>query len=134
MKYAFIPGLVFLIACGSPGNQLEDKKQTLDMHYIAWACDCANWATAKDMAKYGNTDYLDKYCVYVEPASPKLALPDTIGCSNDEVIFTGQFYQEKGFPKGFKSEEPVDKARVFRYTAYKIIKSNYHEAIISAKE
>jgi len=59
-----------------------------------------------------------------------VALPDTLGFTGDIVQFTGQYYLNKGFPKGYRrTEEPVDKAKVFRYTAYKIIKSNYRESI-----
>jgi len=125
MKPFFITALLFLSACGSLTNKLEDKKQTLTMHYIAWACDCANWVSNEDIAKHRNADDFDKYCVYIEPASPELALPDTIGCSNDVVRFTGQFYRNIGFPHGYKSGEMPEKARVFRYTKFKIIESNY---------
>jgi hypothetical protein len=127
MKQLSLLSLVFFCACGSLTNKLEDKKQIITMRYIAWACDCANWVSQKDIAKYGNTDYLDKYCVYVEPATPELALPDSIGCSNDVVVFTGSFYKNKGFPKGYKSDEMPEKARVFRYTRFKIVQSNYRE-------
>ena len=123
-------------SCLSKTKKLEDKVQTIRFHYIAWACDCANWATGSDIAKYQDNqgDQLADHSVFIEPANPAQSLPDTIGYTGDIILLTGQYYIEKGFPKNFRSEEPVDKARVFRYTAYKIIKSNHHEAIVSAKE
>jgi hypothetical protein len=99
----------------------------MDLSYISWACDCANWATSSDLAKYEG-DKLADHCVYVEPASPSLVLPDFIGYNSDRVRFTGQFYIDKGFPEGYSSPEVPEPARVFRYTSYQILQSNFAEA------
>lgn len=122
-------------ACSLGTKKLEDKIHTVRFHYIAWACDCANWATGNDIARYQDKDdQLAEHSVFIEPANPALTLPDTLGYNGDIILFTGQYYVEKGFPRNFRSEEPVDKAKVFRYTAYKIIKSNHRAAITSAQE
>lgn len=119
-------------ACSLGTKKLEDKVQTVRFHYIAWACDCANWATGSDIDRYAdNGDQLAEHSVFIEPANPALTLPDTLGYNGDIILFTGQYYVEKGFPRNFRSEEPVDKAKVFRYTAYKIIKSNHRAAAIA---
>ena len=95
-----------------------------------WACECANWATVEDINKYKDTGKLSEQCYFIEPADKSIILSDTLGYSDDIVQFTGQFYIEKGFPKDYiKGEEVVDKAKVFRYTSYKIIKSNYRDFI-----
>lgn len=131
---AFI--LTVFYSCSSHPKNLEAKVQTVRFHYMAYACDCAQWVTAGDIAKYQDdqAEKLDANSVFIEPADPALTVPDTIGVMGDIILLTGQYYVEKGFPKNYRSEQPVDKARVFRYTAYKIIKSNLHEAITAAKE
>jgi hypothetical protein len=137
VKHIITAFILFAFSSCSPGTKkLEDKVQSVRFHYIAWACDCANWATGSDIAKYQDDqgDQLADHSVFMEPANPALTLPDTLGYNGDIILFTGQYYVEKGFPKNYRSEEPVDKAKVFRYTAYKVIKSNHHKAIISAKE
>ena len=121
---------LFLLSCSTPVNKLDNKTQTVEFHYIMWSCACANWATLDNINKYQDTGKLSDHCVFVEPADNTLTLSDTLGYSGDIVQFTGQYYIENGFPKDYiKTEEPVDKAKVFRYTSYKIIKSNYREFI-----
>jgi hypothetical protein len=115
--------------------KLDDKKQTLKLQFVEWACACANWATIDDINKAKSTGRLPEYCLFIEPADKKLTLPDTIGYNGDIVEFTGQFYTDKGFPNNFiKTEEPVDKARVFRYFSFKVIKSNFRAMIDSTNK
>ncbi len=108
-------------------NQLEGTSQNLELSYIAWACDCANWATEADIRSTGeNQDSLSHKSVFIEPADSSLALPDTLGFSGDLIRFTGQFYKEKGYPKKYPlTEMKVEKAKVFRYTGYTVLRSNY---------
>ena len=94
-----------------------------------WACECANWATLDVIEKYEG-DSLASHCVFVEPADSSLILSDTLGYTGDIVQFIGQYYVDKGYPKDYiKGEQQVDKAKVFRYTSFKIIKSNYSQSI-----
>ena len=140
MKFVLPLIVALLLSCSDPTSSpnyyptytknLEDKIQTLELQYIAWACECANWATLSDINKYQDTGILSDHSFFIEPADTSLNLPDTLGYSADIVRFTGQFYQEKGYPKNYeKSEQQVQKARVFRYTKYKVIRSNYREFI-----
>ena len=116
-------------------NNLDNKVQTVEFHYIMWFCACANWATIEDIHKYQDTGKLSAHCVFIEPANKSLMLPDTIGYTDDIVQFTGQYYIDKGYPKGFViSEEQVKKAMIFRYTSYKIIKSNYSKFMHDKEE
>ncbi|MBP6302808.1 MAG: hypothetical protein KA501_05440 [Bacteroidia bacterium] len=109
-------------------DKLEEKEETLELSYIAWACDCANWAKLDDIKKYNDAgDTLADLSVFIEPADKSYELPDTIGYNGDVIKLTGHFYTKKGFPKGYQSFEQPDRARVFQYTSYKIIKSNHHE-------
>jgi hypothetical protein len=132
VKYITTAIILFISFSCSPKAKLEDRVQSVQFHYIAWACECANWATGSDIYKYQDQeDELAHHSVFIEPADQTLILPDTLGYTGDIVQFTGQYYIEKGFPKNFSTEQPVDKAKVFKYTAYKVIKSNYREAVSS---
>lgn len=108
---------------------LDGKTQTLELTYIAWACDCANWASKEDINRYHDNidNTLANRSIFIEPASQALELPDTLGYSNDIIKFTGQFYKEKGFPKGYDSFENPEESRVFRYTDYEVVISNFKE-------
>jgi len=112
-------------------NNLNEKVETIELTYITWACDCANWATKEDLEKYSDNagDSLAHQCIFIEPVNQTLELPDTLGYSNDVIRFTGQFYNKRGVPKGYQSFESPDEARVFRYTDYEIMKSNYREYV-----
>lgn len=120
--------ITILISCSDlKPNRLVEKEQTIELSYIAWACDCASWATLEDIRKYHDNsgDTLADLSIFIEPADTSLSLPDTLGYNGDIIKFTGQFYKEKGFPKEYRSQEKPDKARVFRYTKYQVIESNY---------
>jgi hypothetical protein len=138
MKLISIFSILFLFSCRSePSTSLaekddlfEENEQTIELTYIAWGCECANWVTLSDEHKYLNDDSGDTLAslsIFIEPANEKLRLPDTLGVTGDLIKFTGHFYKEKGFPAGFRSDQPVDKARVFQYTNYTVIKSCYRE-------
>lgn len=122
-------------ALGKSMNELDGITQKIELQYVDWVCACANWATLEDIRKANEKDSsLAKKCIFIEPADSTIMLPDTIGYGGDRIIFTGQFYKYKGYPKGYKIyEEPVNKARVFRYTNYKIVKS-YHNQVISDRK
>lgn len=121
--------IILLFSCSTQQIKLNSKIETVEFHYINWACECANWATLDVINKYKN-DSLASHCVFVEPADTSLILPNTVGYINDIVQFTGQYYIDKGYPKDYvKGEQQVDKAKVFRYTSYKIIKSNYSQSL-----
>lgn len=117
-------------------NELDGTIQKLKLEYVDWSCACANWATAEDIrnAHEKDSSLADK-CVFIEPTDSALILPDTIGYGGDQIVFRGQFYKDKGYPKGYKIyEEPVEKARVFRYTQYKIIRSYYKQVMDERKK
>ena len=122
--------IALFLSCSVETKKLEDKFQVIELQYIPWACDCANWATPSDIEKYNDNigDTLSSSSIFVEPADSSVTLPDTIGYINDRIKFTGQFYKEKGYPKGYKSDQPVDKSRVFRYTKFEILNSGYSKS------
>lgn len=130
MKY-FLTITILILTTMLAGcfNRLENKIQTLELHYINWACDCANWATPADIEKYYDNrgDSLADRCIFLEPASESATLPDSLEEHHTIIKVSGSFYKRKGFPKGYSSGEWPDKARVFRYTSYKVLKTHSKE-------
>ena len=114
--------LLLLFSCRE--NKLDGKIQKIRCQYITWACDCANWARLEDLEKYENAggDTLADHCIFMEPADSLLILPDSLEANSTVVEFTGQFYRRKGFPKGYSSIGMPDKARIFRYTKYQVVR------------
>jgi hypothetical protein len=128
MRYLLIAFVLFA-ACKQQPDQLEEKEQTIELTYIAWACACANWATAADIEKYNDkTDLLAAHCIFIDPADTSLHLPDLAGTAGQYVRFTGRFYTEKGVPGIHEyGEDKPDKARIFRYTKYEVLPRLYSE-------
>jgi len=133
--------LIFLIFSSCfVENKLEEKEQVLELEYIAWACACANWVTTEDRERYENDensgDALSNLTFFIEEANKSLILPDTLGYANDIIRFTGRFYKKKGFPKGVRTEpeEHLEKAKIFRYTKYEVVKSNFADIKKSLNE
>jgi hypothetical protein len=93
----------------------------LKLEYIVWGCACASWITPEDYAKYQNSG-LSKHCIFLEPFDSSLDIPQDFFPDKHRLIVTGQFYVNKGYPKWtFETEEKLDKAKVFRYTKFKMI-------------
>ena len=89
--------------------------------YVAWGCACANWITPADYIKYQDSG-LSKHCIFIEPASPALNIPADFDLTKNNITIKGQFYTNEGYPaRTIKSEENLEKARVFRYTELKVI-------------
>lgn len=129
MKFSIVIIFIgFLASCQGPiFNTLEDEVNTIDLSYIAWACECANWSPPEDHLKFKDNigDSLALNSIFIEPATIDLELPDTLGYSNDLIRFKGQFYEKKGYPEGYFTWEDVEEARVFRYTEYQVLISNH---------
>jgi hypothetical protein len=106
---------------------LSEKEETIELMYVAWACDCAEWAKPSDVKQFSDNpgDTLSKLSIFIEAAQPELKIPEAykIGCCGNRIRFTGRFYMDKGIGRdyGIQFEKP-DKARVFRYTKFELIK------------
>jgi hypothetical protein len=111
-------------------RDLKDSIWTLELMYIAWACQCANWITPSEYERYQDIGKLSDHSIFIEPKDRVLELPDTLGYSGDLIRFTGQFFKNKGYPKNYpKTEMRVEKAKVFRYNKYEVLRSNYRDFI-----
>ena len=134
IRLASLPflGLIpFFIIYAIP-RQLNDEPHKIKVTYIAYGCECANWKIMED----NGTKCKDNDCddIFLESINEKIFIPDTIGYNGDIIELTGKFYSHKGFPKDYHSEQQPEKARVFQFTGYKVIKSNHYDSQKSIDE
>lgn len=119
-------GLIPFFIISSIPNRLEETTHKIRVTYIAYGCECANWKVISDNGKKCKDNQCDD--IFLEPLNEKAMLPDTIGYNGDIIELTGKFYSKKGFPKDYHSEQQPEKARVFQYSVYKVMRSNYHDS------
>lgn len=104
---------------------IEKDSQQLEIEFMGWRCKCPPWITASDRLKYQNKGLEQnptKYCFYIEPASSRLILPDSFFMEYHDLLVTGKFVTNSGFPKGYdQSDKDAQPAKVFRYTKFKIV-------------
>lgn len=98
-------------------NKLTDKIEQLEVEYTAWGCACPNWIQTKDNQNNDTTvNYLSLH-FYIEPADKSLELPTNFDADKHKLKIKGQFYEKEDYPQGtVEMEEPMPKAKVFRYT------------------
>lgn len=105
-----------------PTNKLTDKVENLEIEYTIWGCACPQWIKSKDLKTNDTTvKFIDKH-FYIEPADSTLKIPIYFQPYRHKVKVTGQFYEREDYPKGtIEMEEPMPKAKVFRYTKVEVI-------------
>ncbi len=105
-------------------NSLNGKTEILDLMYIAWGCDCANWIKVEDAKRLEDQDSsLESSCIYLESAIDSNVIPAGFDPFKHILIVSGQFYKYKGLPPEMRnSEEHPERAPIFRYTSFKIIR------------
>jgi hypothetical protein len=103
--------------------KLSDKVDTIEVYYIEWACDCAEWQIIGEEF----LDELDKHTIFIESASIKESYTEANvkeDCWPTKLKLVGKFYEDKGISRhyeiGFEKPEP---ARVFYYESYEVLDS-----------
>lgn len=103
-------------------NKLTDKIQDLEIEYTIWGCACPNWIQTKDNTDNDSTKNYLKLHFYIEPADKSLEIPIYFEPYRHRVKVTGQFYEREDYPQGtIEMEEPLPKAKVFRYTKIEVL-------------
>lgn len=103
-------------------NILNDKVENLEVEYTVWGCACPQWIQTKDNKNNDTTKNYLKLHFYIEPADNKLELPIYFDAFRHRLKITGQFYQREDYPQGtIEMEEPMPRAKVFRYTKIEVI-------------
>jgi len=126
-RLTLIFGLIWLTSCDNQPTKLSGKTETIEVSYINWACDCADFIETKFYA--GNSEYEAKEedCIFIEPANPNIKIPENYfekGHFENHLKLTGQFYIDKGVPNTYerKTPEAPEKAKVFRYVKFELVK------------
>ncbi|WP_428897290.1 hypothetical protein Dip518_001077 [Parelusimicrobium proximum] len=108
-----------------PRNTLEQNSRELEVMYINWACDCADYI---ELSHFNDPDYEidDKDCLFIEAESQDLQdIEDSYKKDpfDKYLKLYGQFYTRPAVSKTYeqKTEECPGKAKVFRYTHIEII-------------
>jgi hypothetical protein len=104
-------------------NKLTEKIENLEVQYTVWGCACPQWIKTNDTIQQNNekTNYID-YHFYLEPADKTLELPIYFDAFRHILKIKGQFYEKEDYPQGtVEMEEPMSKARVFRYSKIEVI-------------
>ena len=103
-------------------NILTDKIENLEVSYHVIGCACPNWIRTRDEESTYTTKTIKDFYFYIEPADKTLELPIYFDAFRHSLKITGQFYQRKDYPQGtIEMEEPMPKAKVFRYTKNEVI-------------
>lgn len=107
-------------------TKLSSITETIEVDYINWACDCANFIETKYALNDPNYETREQDCIFIEPANAKLKLPDRYFEKDHfekKLRLTGQFYLKKGMPRFYEQKTPEKPApaRVFRYTKVEMV-------------
>ena len=112
---------------GDSRKALLGEMDCLELRYMAYACDCADWldpvghAYAQSISPQIGHQYAFYEGYYIEPAHESLALKDYTRQPGNNVKFFGKLYKEKGWPRNPRFIDPdPPKGKVFRYYAFEI--------------
>jgi hypothetical protein len=99
--------------------------QTVDLFYVNWACDCANFVDMRNYENNPNYEPREEDGIFVEPLADDVKIPESFyKYSFGKILrLTGQFYLDKGIPRGYgqKTNIKPEHARVFRYHKLEIL-------------
>jgi hypothetical protein len=107
-------------------KHLSKQTEAIEVYYVAWACDCADWIETKFEAADRSYETKEEDCIFIEPTSEEVKIPDSFYFNHfKKVRLVGRFYLDKGIPSSYemKTEEKPDKAKVFQYDKFEIIEN-----------
>ena len=106
-------------------SQLSGKTETIEVYYVAWACDCAEWIETRFEKADSNYETKAEDCIFLKAVDKNSEIPESfyLNYHQKKIQLVGQFYVDKGIPASYrmKTEEKPDKAKVFLYEKFKII-------------
>jgi hypothetical protein len=115
-----------IIGCNDQPTRLSLKVETIEVMYVNWACDCADFIETRYFKENPNYQVDEKDCIFIEPANSNLKIPtEYYEKTHFEkyLQLVGAFYIDKGIPRSYEMKTPVKpgKARVFRYKSFKFV-------------
>lgn len=119
----FLLFMLSLVSCNRQSDELSEKVETIEVSYVNWACNCADFIETG----YSEKEIKEENCIYLEAADPRQTIPSGYfsgGHFTHKLRLTGQFYKKSGVSKDYepKTEGTSEPARVFRYTQVEWIK------------
>lgn len=104
---------------------LSDKRETIEVNYVMWSCDCSDFIETKYYNNNVGEAREDDY-IFIEAADSSLIVPRDFyvnGRFTKSLRLTGQFYKKKGVSRTYelKTPEKPEWARVFRYDKMEIV-------------
>jgi hypothetical protein len=128
LQLSWLCSFLLIVSCSSQQPQkLSDKIETIEVGYVNWACDCANFIETRYYKASNNYEVKEEDCIYIEPSDTSIKIPDSYfdkGHFEKHLILTGRFYIDKGVPSTYdnKTPETPETAKVFRYTKFEFVK------------
>lgn len=108
-------------------HDLSPQKEIIEVSYINWACDCAEWKVSGEEIP---EDSLEHYSIFIEgsESNNRYELTDLAdNCWPVKMKLTGRYYLDKGISRDYDvMHEKPDKARVFRYDQFEILETQCH--------
>lgn len=128
-KHLFVFGLLLLTGCNKQPTKISGVAETIEVSYINWACNCADFIETKFYKHNSNYEVKAEDCIFLEPSNKNHQIPDDYFDKNHFEYYlklNGQFYKDKGVPDSYEHKTPeeytTDKAKVFRYDSFELIK------------
>ena len=106
-------------------RKLTGKTETIEVSYVNWACDCANFIETRFYANLGY-ETREEDCIFLEPSKLEIQIPDSFYKNHfgKTLRLKGQFYKDIGIPTNYEKKtdgaKPI-KSKVFRYEEIEII-------------
>ena len=127
LKLTFIFGFIWLTSCTDQPTKISGVTETIEVSYINWACDCADFIETKYYKHNADYEAKEEDCIFIEPSNKSNKIPDDYYDKKHFEYYLklkGQFYVEFGIPNTYnrKTPEKPDKAKVFRYDSFELVK------------
>lgn len=126
LKLTYIFTLIWLTSCNDQPKTISGLTETIEVSYVNWACDCADFIERKYFENDSNYEIRAEDCIFIEPATTEAKIPEDYyaeGHFKYYLRLSGQFYSDKGIPKTYERKTPEipEKARVFRYDKFELV-------------
>lgn len=115
--------------CNDQPTKISGVTETIEVSHVNWACDCADFIETKFYKDNADYETREEDCIFIEPADIKKTIPKDFFEKkhfDSYLKLTRQFYTDMGVPASYerKTPEKPQKAKVFRYDSYKLVKKN----------
>lgn len=97
----------------------SEKRETIDVYYITWGCDCADF-TYYPLSGNDIGSLPDDSVFFIESTNPTMQVDTgfySSGHFSKYLRLTGSFYTDKGISRDYELKTPIkpEHTRVFRY-------------------